>query len=74
MSTQTQSTKLVTDFPDKENENEIQYRQYVQNIVAEGQKQVQNGQTFTLDQVEKKLEQYLFADSLFSEQLSTFNF
>ncbi|MDR1268454.1 MAG: hypothetical protein LBK82_02910 [Planctomycetaceae bacterium] len=59
MSTQTRSTKLVTDFPDKENENDIQYRQYVQNIVAEGQKQVQNGQTFTLDQVEKKLEQWL---------------
>ncbi|MDR0706197.1 MAG: hypothetical protein LBF88_14585 [Planctomycetaceae bacterium] len=59
MSTQTQSTKPITDFLDKENENDIQYRQYVQNIVAEGQKQVQDGQTFTLDQVEKKLEQWL---------------
>ncbi|MDR2115334.1 MAG: hypothetical protein LBP87_03025 [Planctomycetaceae bacterium] len=59
MSTQTQPTKPITDFSDKENENDIQYRQYVQNIVAEGQKQVQNGQTFTLDQVEKKLEQWL---------------
>jgi hypothetical protein len=43
MSTQTPSTKSVTNFLDKENENDIQYRQYVQNIVAEGQKQVQDG-------------------------------
>ncbi|MDR3199318.1 MAG: hypothetical protein LBU34_15730 [Planctomycetaceae bacterium] len=59
MSTQTQPTKPVTDLPDKENENDIQYRQYVQDVVAEGQRQVQDGRIFTLDQVEKKLEQWL---------------